>query len=161
MRTIFLILFLLTIEFSFSQDTTVTWLNNIDTSSFQIFYKKKNIPVYFYSIIGIKNKKDIASSNKSYQTGCVGRHGLPRKRLNWLAQDNNNHWVLSVSYGGFAHGTKYFFINKDNGKLNVNCFHFFGTPNYNDLTFGATIYRLKARQFRRVLVNQNIAGEDK
>ena len=154
MKTKLLILFLLTTKFLFSQDTTVTWINNIDTNSFKVCFKKRCIPKEFYSIINVDNSKDIANAKKKYQTGCVG-HGLPHHRLNWLAKDKNNHWVLSISYGGLHNRTDYFFIDKEKGKININCFNLRLSRNCNqfDLSFGNTITRIKAKLCLRVDIN--------
>ncbi|MCW3084070.1 MAG: hypothetical protein JWP12_1436 [Bacteroidetes bacterium] len=148
MKAFFLIIFLFTIQLLYSQDTTVTWLNNIDTTAFQLHYNKKAIPKELYPLIKIDKAKDIASADGLYQAGCVGS-GLPRRRLNWIAKDTNNHWVLSISHGGYSSGTEYYFIDRSKGTLNVNCFTFYGSTNFNDLSFGSTIPLLKARKFYR------------
>ncbi len=135
---------------AFSQDTTVTWINNIDTNAYKVCFKKRCIPKEFYSIINIKKSTDIANANKDYQTGCVG-HGLPLHRLNWLAKDKNNHWVLSISNGGLVQETCYFFIDKEKGKININCFNLRLSRNCEqfDFPFGSAIIRIKEKLFFR------------
>jgi hypothetical protein len=149
MKTFFALLFFLTANQLFAQDTTVAWINNIDTSVYTIKYNKKDIPTEFYSIIGIEKQNEIASANELYQKGCTGSGLLPRKRLNWIANDNHNHWVLSISYGGRANGTEYYFIDKEKEKPNSNCFYFYGS-NAMNLTFGETTLRMAAKQFLRL-----------
>lgn len=147
-RTFLLITGLLTFGFSFAQDTSVTWINNIDTTTFKIFYSRKSIPKDFYKIIGISKRGDIVSAHKAYQKGCVNR-GRASKRLNWLAKDNNNHWVLSISYGGRASGTKYIYIDCNKDGLNINGFYFTG-GHHNNYSLGQTITKLKEGQFYRM-----------
>ncbi len=131
----------------FCQDTSAAWLTNIDSAKFKIYYKKRAIPRDFYQYVGIDNLSEIVSANKRYRQGCVGR--LPGNRLNWLAKDNNNHWVLSVSFGGKAHGTKYIYIDRDKNSYNVNGFRFFGADR-NDLTLGRTIQKIRDKQYFRI-----------
>ncbi|MFI5141542.1 MAG: hypothetical protein ACHQII_04215, partial [Bacteroidia bacterium] len=88
MKAIFLTIFFFVSKILFSQDTSATWLNNIDTTKFEIHYKKESIPKKFYKIVGIENLREIVSANKSYRQGCTG--SLPGQRLNWLAKDENN-----------------------------------------------------------------------
>jgi|ERR1041385_2098482 hypothetical protein len=141
-------LFLFTVDEVNAQDTTVVWLNNIDTSGYTIQYNKKYIPEEFYSIIGIEKPKEIANANKRFNKGCTDSGIFPHKRLNWIASDNHNHWILSISYGGYASGTKYYFIDKEKEKPNTNIFYFTGSNNGN-LTFGETTLKLATKQFIR------------
>ena len=147
-RTILFLLCLIAGEQLFAQDTTVTWLNNIDTSAFTISYDKKRIPEELYPAIGIKSLRDIANPGKRYRRGCVGGARLPNKRLNWMASDKNNHWILSVSYGGYACGTKFYFIDKDSGQLNTNIMYF-TCREPGKLTLGKLIPELNAKRFIR------------
>ena len=151
MRTLILLIFILTSGLLFSQDTSVTWMNKIDTATFKMFYNKESIPKDFYKIIGIDKQSEIVSANKPYRHGCLG--GLPGHRLNWLAKDKNNHWVLSISFGGRANGTKYLFIDSAKGKLNVNGFRFYENQMGRDLTFGGTLLELKKGQYFRLPVD--------
>ena len=64
-----------------------------------------------------------------------------------IAKDNNKHWVLSISFGGNAHGTKYLFIDKEKGSININGFRFIGA-NRNDLSLNATIKQNKLPRSR-------------
>lgn len=125
---------------SFPQDTTVTWIKNIDTSSFKMFYSKSNIPKEFYKFIGIDNKKDMANPTDKWTPSCIGKQ---HHRLNWIARDKNNHWVISVTYGGKGVWTNYHYFDKENGKLNINELIF----NRRDLPFGQTVKEIKSGNF--------------
>lgn len=148
MRSTLLILCLIADEQLFAQDTTVTWLFNIDTSAYAIYFDKKQIPQELYSVIGIESTKDIANPGRAYQRGCEGNGVLPRQRLNWIASDTSNHWIISVSYGGRASGTKFYFIDKDSGRLNSNILYF-KRYQAEKLTLDAIIPLLQSRQFLR------------
>lgn len=148
MRVVLFLFFLFVGDQMFSQDTTATWLFNIDTSAYTVHFDKKQIPKELYAIIGIESTKDIANPGKSYQRGCVSNGVLPRKRLNWIASDSSNHWIISVSYGGRASGTKFYFVDKDNGKLNCNVLYF-NRWRAEELTLGGLIPLLQSRQFVR------------
>jgi len=135
---------------AWGQDTTVTWINNIDTNSFKLLYDKKEIPKEFYLILQMRTIKDIASANEPFQGGCTGGgKGWPSQHLNWLAVDKNNHWVLSVSHGGRGYWTDYYYFDKEKGQLNVNILMFKGNIGDSGFTFEQTIPKLKARQFYR------------
>lgn len=150
MRNLILILFVLINSYLFSQDTTVTWISNIDTSAFKIYYDKKYIPIEFYSIIRISNLKEIYNSGKRFKTGNPFVQDKLIRRFNWLAVDKSKHWVLSVTYKSRGYGTSYFYIDKEKKEyIIVNCFGFLGLPNYNELKFHETLERLKSRQFYR------------
>jgi hypothetical protein len=93
-------------------------------------------------------KSEIANPGEKYVSGCVGPSDIPHNRLNWVAKDKNNHTVVSISVGGKAHRTKFFYIDKDKGMYNINelCFgrSFKGTVN---LTFGLTSNKIRAKDF--------------
>lgn len=146
---IFIFLFsLFTFNQLFSQDTTVTWIYKIDTS-YHIQYQVSDIPNEFYTIIGISDSTEIVNANKEYGVGCTG--SLPHKRLNWIAYDDKNHWILSVSYGGRGSGTDYYFLDKENGVINTNQLYFHG-KNYDSLTLGLIAKNIKAKQFDRGII---------
>jgi hypothetical protein len=146
MKIVLFIAFILGSFYIFSQDTTFAWVENIDTSVFSIKYKSRSIPKEFYAIIGIENAKQIASANEPYKIGSHSKKDLPNKRLNWLAEDKNKHWVLCISYSGLAHGTKYIYIDKEKGTLNYNTLKFTGEDNQT-LTFCATTLEIKKHKY--------------
>ena len=129
----------------FAQDTTVVWLQNIDTTAFKFYNDKKYIPKDFYKYIDIKSSKEIANPTEEYTSGCVGREGIPRKKLNWLAKDKNNHIVMKISTGGKAHRVLYYYLDTDKKKLNINQL-FFGYQS-RDYTFGMTSLKIKTNEF--------------
>ncbi|MGZ3862890.1 MAG: hypothetical protein ACXVPN_10800 [Bacteroidia bacterium] len=147
MRAIFLATCFVASVNLLSQDTTVAWLNNIDTATFKIYYKKGSIPKDFYTFVGIDNLSEIVSANKPYRKGCLG--SLPGQRLNWLAKDNRGHWVLSVSFGGRAPGTKYLYIDHEKNIYNINGFWFLDDDR-NNLTLGGALRKIKSGQYMRI-----------
>lgn len=147
-NTSFLVLCLTASQQLFSQDTTSTWMFSIDTAAFTTFFDKNEIPKELYYSIGIESKREIANPHMPYQKGCVGNGTLPRKRLNWIAQDTSNHWVLSISYGGIGSGSQFYFFDKDSGKLNANVFYLQGI-NPEDYSLQVVLSKLKSKQFIR------------
>jgi hypothetical protein len=150
MRTLILTISLFVNIFLFSQNSTGNWINRIDTSLYTLRYRAIDIPIDFYTIIGINGLKEIANANDSFERGCTG--SLPHKRINWIANDSNNHWILSVSYGGRGSGTEYYFIDKVRSNLNVNQLYFYG-PDSETLTLSLIAIRIRAKQFDRGFIN--------
>jgi hypothetical protein len=146
-KNIFAILILLTTDL-FSQDTTVTWLRNIDTTDFGMYFNKKTIPKDLLKYIEVDNLNEIANPGKEYSAGCVRQHGTPYKRLNWIAKDHKNHLVVSISHGGKFHRTCFYYLDRDNKKTNINELSFghrFSTTI--NLNFGATTVKIKRKEF--------------
>lgn len=129
----------------FAQDTTVTWLQNIDTTAFKYYNNKKYIPKDFYKYIDIKSVKEIANPTEEYTAGCVVQKGIPQQKLNWLVKDKKNHIVMKISCGGKAHRVLYYYLDTDKKKLNVNQL-FFGHLS-RDYTFGMTSLKIKLKEF--------------
>lgn len=140
MRVLILSIFLFVKMPLFSQDTTVTWIRNIDTSSYKISYRKSNIPKEFYKFIGINRKNEIVNPSKNWTPSCISRKHY---RLNWIAKDKNNHWVISVTYGGRGVFTTYQYFDKVNDKLNLNELDF-GRGNFQ---FSQTVKYIKSGDF--------------
>jgi len=140
MKISVLIISLLTTGLSFSQDSTVTWIKNIDTLSFKMLTGKKDIPKEFYKFVEIKSLKEIANPTDEWTPSCIR---TPHKKLHWIAKDKNNHWVLSVTTGGKGVFAGYYFFDKEKGKLNFNELNF--RKRY--MTFGQTITCIKSGQF--------------
>lgn len=151
MRKLFIVLFLITGKFLSGQDTTVTWMYDPDPATFTIHYDKKYIPEEFFSILGIESASDIANPGKPYQKGCTSVRDLPHKRLNWIASDSSEHWVLSISYGGRASGTMFYFIDKEKGALNSNQFYL-QAVNPEKLTLAGSFAEIKAKRYWRIPV---------
>ncbi len=147
-RAIILTVLILKTVILISQDTTVTWLTNINVAEFKIAYKKRAIPREFYDVIGIDHLRDIASAHRPYRQGCIA-NGLPGHRLNWLAKDDKGHWVLSVSFGGRGHNTKYIFIDHDKNKKNINGFYFLGEKCH-DLVLSEMVSKIKSHEYNRM-----------
>lgn len=101
-----------------------SWIKNIDTLSFKIHTTKRYIPKEFYSPIGIERRNQIANLHGNFNPGCSGL-GKGR-RLNWIANDENGHWIISISRGGRAYNTSYYFIAKEKGEIKLNRFSFYG-----------------------------------
>ena len=129
----------------FAQDTSVVWLKSIDTTAFKFYNNKKYIPKNFYKYIEIKSLKEIANPSEDYITGCAGRDGIPRKKLDWLAKDKNNHIVMKISCGGKTQTVLYYYLDTDKKKLNINQL-FFGSQS-RDLSFGKTSLKIKLKEF--------------
>lgn len=141
MRVLILTIFLFVKMPLFSQDTIVTWIRNIDTSSFKISYRKNNIPKEFYKYIGIYNKKEISNPRKNWSPSCILRKHY---KLNWIAKDKSNHWVISVTYGGRYLGTTYHYFDREKSNLNINQMIF----RKRDLTFEQAVKIIKSGNFK-------------
>jgi len=128
MKNIFLLVFLfVNVQLLHAQQSiTNSWLKNIDTSSYKVYYKKKFVSRKIISAIDMK-KSWIAEPDGKFSAGCTGSG--KRKRLNWVAKDKNGHVILSISYGGIASGISYYFIDSDSGNLNVNKLNIPGSNN--------------------------------
>jgi hypothetical protein len=142
MRALTIIILLLTSRFSFSQDTTVTWIKNIDTSSFKMLYDKRDIPKEFYPVLSIEALNTIANPSEKYSPGCINPI---RGQLNWIAKQKSR-WVISVTYGGKGVWTRFFFFDKENGKLNINEMNFLG-PKRSDTTIREVAALIKSGQY--------------
>lgn len=147
-KTTILALCLFAGRYLLSQDTTTTWMFHIDTSAFTVRYDKGFIPAELYAAIGIENTRDIANPHMPFRKGCTGTGTIPHKRLNWIAQDTSNHWILSISYGGKSSGTQFYFIDKDSGKINTNVFYLQGI-NQEDYSLSTVLTKLKSQQYKR------------
>jgi len=103
-----LILFLLSSLYS----QNFKWANNIDTNQFRVSKTKSKIPKGFYEKINIQ-KKEIANHKTNFSAGCTGsgKHTL----CNWVATNvERNKFVISLSFGGRAHYTKFYLITIKN-----------------------------------------------
>ncbi|MGV3612349.1 MAG: hypothetical protein ACO1N0_15430 [Fluviicola sp.] len=110
---IFLVFFLfLGVGNSFSQDGTVTWLQNADSSEFKLFYHKNHLPKAFYRVDGIDPKK-LANAKDFYSPGCTNP---VRGQLNWVAKKENK-WVICLTKGSSAVMTIVYFLDKETEKL--------------------------------------------
>ena len=127
-----------------SQDTNVVWLKNIDTLNFKLQYNKKFIPKDLYKYLEI-TKIEMANPNEPYRAGCVGQKGVPSTRLNWVAKDNQNHLVISISIGGLAHRTLYFFLDKQSLAYNINELSF--GHDSRELSLGKVVNRIQSKSF--------------
>ena len=121
---------------SFSQDITVNWIQNLDSTEFKLFYHKRELPRAFYRIQGIKTPNKIASAADSYSPGCTNP---VRGQLNWGAKCGKN-WVICVTRGSNAVSTIIYFLDYDTGKLRA-----YSTTEWSrrDITFGQIIQLLK------------------
>ena len=137
---IHIVLFLCPV-FIFAQDSG-NWMYSVDTTQYKITYKKKNIPKKFYSILKIKNTKQIANPNEPVDLSC-NRKDIPNASFNWMACDKKNHWIVSITNGGIQVVTKYVFINKSNGKLNEYETKFTGPDKSRVLSLGELILKMK------------------
>jgi hypothetical protein len=142
MKTSLIIILLLLSRLSFSQDTTVTWIKNIDTSSFKIIYNKKSIPKEFYRILEIKKIEELANSTDKYTPSCKG---LIRGQFHWMARQKD-YWVISVTYGGKTVGTRYLFLDKNESKLNINEINF-NLPRFGMTSFGQIVSEIRLGQY--------------
>ena len=146
-KNIFIFLTVLTVDL-FSQDTTTTWLRNIDTADFKVYFNKKAIPADLLKYIEVDNLKEIANPGKKYVAGCVGPHGAPHMRLNWVAKDKKNHFAVSISFGGKAHATRFYYIDHDNNKTNINELSFgHSFKEAINLSFGGATTKIKTKEF--------------
>lgn len=135
MRVGLLFFLLLTAANSFSQDTTVAWIQNMDTASFKMFYNKKDIPKKFYEILGIENIGKIADPTDNYSPGCTNPI---RAQLHWIAKQKNR-WVFFITYGSSAVSDKLYFIDLDNHKVNVNLVRLPGKYKRDSFHFGQLV----------------------
>ncbi|WP_430402973.1 hypothetical protein [Fluviicola sp.] len=131
MRVALLFFLLLNTGNSFSQDTTVAWIQNLDTTSFKMFYNKKKIPKKFYEILGVKSIGEIANPKDNYSPSCVGSF---RGQLHWIAKQENR-WVFFITRGSSAVCDMLYFIDLDNHKVNANLVRLPGTYTRNSFHF--------------------------
>jgi hypothetical protein len=143
MRQFFSIVFILTTRLLFSQDATVTWFKNIDTLSYKLFNTKDKIPKECYAVVGIYKLKEIANPDEICALGCVGKKGVPRIRLNWIAKDDKKHIIISTTTSGRGIFNHYYYFDYEKGKLNVNEIVF----RYS-LTFGQTIQKTNSKEYK-------------
>jgi hypothetical protein len=94
------------------------------------------------------HKDDIAEPADNWTASCLSK---PHQGLNWIAKDKNNHIIISVTYGAKAVITRYFYFDKDSGKLNVNELEF----NRKRLSFQQTVSLIKAGEFEFEEVDLN------
>jgi hypothetical protein len=112
-------------------------------------FTKKAIPSDLLNYIQVDKLKEIANPNEKFTSGCVGSFGIPRIRVNWVAKDKKNHFVISISFGGKAHRTCFYYVDKDSKKTNINELYFGNRYHaLTSLTFGATTKIIKAKEFR-------------
>jgi hypothetical protein len=116
MKSIYLILLIFSSVYSFSQEQNKDWINLIDISSYKVYKKTNKLNKVFLEEIETE-RKDIANSNGKFSKGCTdrGKH----IRLNWIAIDEKEHQIISMSYGGRAYYTKYYIIDYETGKMNL------------------------------------------
>ena len=151
MRQIVYILLLLTVLTTrlFAQDTNAVWLKNIDTLDFKIVCNKKAIPTDLLKYIEVDKLKEIANPNEKFISGCVGSFDIPHKRINWVAKDKKNHFVVSISFGGRAHRTCFYYVDNDGKKTNINELYFGNSyASLTALTFGSTTNKIRTKEFK-------------
>jgi len=122
----------------------VVWLRNIDTLNFKYEHNINFIPKALYTYLET-SESDIANPNEQYRSGCVGQEGVPSKRLNWVAIDNQNHLIISINMGGWAHRTLYFFLDKKANTYNVNELSF--GRDSRELSLGTIVKRISRKEF--------------
>lgn len=142
MRALTIIILLLTSRISFSQDTNVTWIKNIDTYAFKLLYDKRDIPKEFYSVLSIEDLNTIANPSEEYSPGCTNPI---RGQLNWIAKQKSR-WIISITYGGKGVCNRFFFFDKDNGELNINEMNFLG-PKKSGTTIREVVTLIKSGQY--------------
>lgn len=140
MKSVVLIVFLLISNFLFSQDTTVLWIRNIDTLAFKLSYDKQDIPKEFYKTIGISSTEQIANPSDNWTSSCMNPI---HHKLEWIAKDKNNHWVISITYGGRASGINYYLFDMEKVKLNINELLIYDKY----LTLGSLVNHIKAGKY--------------
>lgn len=150
MRTILLILLFSTCRLLFSQDSTVTWIKNIDTSLFKMLYNKKDIPKEFYRVLNVKDINKLANPTDKYTPSCMNPI---RGQLHWAAKHKNK-WVICVTYGGKGVSTKFFFLDKEKGELNINELNF-PIPKKSNTTFGQIVMSIKSGEYSFEEFDQN------
>ncbi len=116
MKSIYLILLIFCSFYSFSQEQNKDWINLIDITSYKVYKKTNKLNKVFLEEIETE-RKDIANSNGKFSKGCTGSG--KHIRLNWIAIDENEHQIISMSYGGKAYYTKYYIIDYETGKMNL------------------------------------------
>lgn len=138
----------------FAQDSTVVWLKHIDTTDFKITYNRKFIPTVLLKYLEVSKMSEIANPGEKFVSGCVGPFDMPHKRLNWIAKDKKNHVVVSICVGGKAHRPRFFYIDKDTGKYNINELMFGNIYSVvNGLTFSNTVNKIKRNEFEFIKVD--------
>ncbi len=142
MKNILTVALFITCRVFYSQDTTVVWIKNIDTTTYKIFYKKKEIPKEFYRVLNIKDIKKLANPKDKYSPGCINPI---RGQFHWMAIQKKK-WIICVTYGGKGVYTKFFFLDKDKGILNINELNF-PEPLKSNTTFGQVVTIIKAGQY--------------
>ena len=113
---------------SVGQDTTATWMYDINPDDFKVSYRIADIPKQFYDVMSICCKHDIVVKDEDFKSNCVGP-GVTRK-LNWIAKSKNKRWVISISYGGKAYYVVNYFFDYDNDEMNVNGFILLGRDRF-------------------------------
>ena len=133
----------------FAQDTGAVWLRNIDTLEFKILYNKKAIPTELLKYIEVNKLNEIANLDEKFISGCVGSSSIPHTRVNWVAKDKKNHYAVSISFGGYAHKTRFYYLDNDKKKININEL-FFGNSYTltTGLTFGSTTKKINNGEFQ-------------
>jgi hypothetical protein len=157
MKASLILILILTCGLSYSQDTSVTWIKNFDTSSFKISYNKKDIPKEFYRVLSIKRINKLANSSDKYSPGCTNPI---RGQFHWMAKEKE-HWVISVTYGGKGVDTRYFFLDKDKVTLNINEMNF-NLPRRGKTTFGQIVTAIKGGRYEFEEFDSDVytVGED-
>lgn len=102
--------------YSFSQEENRDWINLINIEDYKVYKKTSKLSKEFLRKIRTE-RKDIANANGKFSKGCTGSG--KHIRLNWLAIDENEHQIISMSYGGVAYYTKYYIIDYETGKMNL------------------------------------------
>lgn len=142
MKYLILFLFIFNSHFLFAQqDTTGAWFKNIDTLSYKVYFSKMYVPAQIISAIDMK-KKFIAGPNGKFSSGCTGKG--KKLRLNWVAKNEKGHFVVSISYGGIVSGTYYYFVESNNGELNLIRLNISGGAN----SFSAVVKKIHAGNYR-------------
>ncbi|MNV00555.1 hypothetical protein D3C71_907210 [compost metagenome] len=144
MRVTLLFFLLLNTGNSFSQDSTVAWIQNMDTTSFKMFYHKKKIPKKFYEILNIKKISQVANPGDDYSPGCTNPI---RSQLHWIAKQKNR-WVLFMTYGSSAVSDRLYFIDLDNDKVNVNLVRLPGKYERDSFHFGQLVALINSGLYR-------------
>jgi hypothetical protein len=142
MRTLIITFFIFTNHFLFSQDTSVTWIRNIDISSFEILRNKRDIPKEFYTVLEIDDINALANPSDKYSPGCTNPI---RGQLNWIANQKDK-WIVSITYGGKGVFTRFYFFDKQNGKLNINEMSFL-EPKRSETTIGEVVVLINSGRF--------------
>ena len=112
MKNLLLICLLCFTKHSYSQQNTKpVWCKFWNEKKFTKKYTFDEVPKYLYEYLNLTDSNVITDRIENFSSGCTLSLNQKSKLFNWIATNNKNQWILSITYGGKRVWTTLYYID--------------------------------------------------